>query len=201
LYACDVKRQRGRRARSPAMRVADAGIVEIRRVMQLSSRRVPFDEGRVGHARIIQHETPLQPHQRERGTRIGCEEVRLQFETRNEGRNGIGGFECRRTIGRPPVDEIAADALRLRRIARQVGDDCPCVSVLGMQCGRFVVFVHAHILNPQQCVGRTLYARRRRRPIRYRRCVVELMSQLYALVDRVIQNGIRLNIVPAHANP
>ena len=113
MQAGDVEAQQRRRRRRPAVRVADARGVRVRRVVQRAVDRVAFDERAVRHPLVVQHEPPLAPHQRQRALVFARQEVRLELEPADERRDGGVGLGRRRAVRSPAGLKRGGDQRRL----------------------------------------------------------------------------------------
>lgn len=81
------------------------------------------------------------------------EEVSLYFEATNERGYGICSLGCWCTVVAPAGAQGGGDSAALVGGEGEVGLDGPCVAVLGVESGRFVVFVKTVVCVPEILVG------------------------------------------------
>ena len=174
------------------MRVRDAWVISEGCVVQLAGVGVSLHEGRVGHARVVEHEAPLQPHEVEGGGDVGGVDVGLQLEAGDEGGDGPFRFGCRSSIGCPAFDEVGTDGAVLFGALGDVGDHGPAIAVLWHQGRGLVVAVHAGCAVPEEAVGGGFDAGGGGLPGRDGGAVIHGGGQDQALVDGVVQNGVCL---------
>lgn len=199
LDAGDEEGEGGGGPRGPAVGVRDARVVVVGRVVQVARRAVALDEGRVGHARVVEHEAPLQAHEGEGRAGVAGLHVRLQLEAADEGRDGVGGFRGGRAVGGPARGELLRDGGGLGRVEGQVGDDGPGVAVLWVERGGLVVAVQAGRGVPEEGVGCGLDLVGGRGPGGQGVGLVEGGGEDGDLADGVVEDGVGLDIVAAHA--
>ena len=182
------------------MSVAHARVVRVRRVVQFAGGGVSLDERTIRHARVVEHEAPLQTDEIESGGGVLGQEVGLQFEAGDEGRDGIGGFDGGGTVRTPTGGERGGDGGDLGIGGRQVADYRPAVPVLGVEGGGFVVAVESRGLVPETIVRRDFDCLGGGAPVGKKGLgFVEGAAELDALVDCVVEDGVGFDVVAAHA--